>query len=89
VKFVVDAQLPRRLAHLLISAGHDAIHTFDLPQANRTSDGQIETLTDNEQRVVITKDNDFVASFWLRGRPEKLLLISNRKYFQRRIVRIN
>ena len=24
----------------------------------------------------MTKDADFVASFWLQGRPEKLLLIS-------------
>jgi len=37
---------------------------------------QVEVLASDEKRVVVTKDNDFVASFWLRGRPEKLLLIS-------------
>ena len=29
-----------------------------------------------EQRIVVTKDRDFVVSFWLRRLPPKLLLIS-------------
>jgi hypothetical protein len=36
VKFLVDAQLPVRLARFLISAGHDVLHTTDLPDGNRT-----------------------------------------------------
>jgi predicted nuclease of predicted toxin-antitoxin system len=38
MKFLVDAQLPRRLAALLQQAGHDTIHTLDLPLGNRTTD---------------------------------------------------
>jgi predicted nuclease of predicted toxin-antitoxin system len=34
MKFLVDAQLPRRLARLLTATGHDAIHTLDLPRGN-------------------------------------------------------
>lgn len=30
MKFLVDAQLPRRLANLLIEVGHDALYTLDL-----------------------------------------------------------
>jgi predicted nuclease of predicted toxin-antitoxin system len=30
MKFVVDAQLPRRLARELAAAGHDVMHTLDL-----------------------------------------------------------
>ena len=33
-------------------------------------------MADREQRVVITKDADFVDTHVLRGRPAKLLLIS-------------
>jgi len=40
MKFLVDAQLPRRLAYRLQDAGHDAVHTLDLPLANRTPDGE-------------------------------------------------
>ena len=76
MKFLVDAQLPRRLALELAASGHDAIHTLDLPAANRTTDQDIVALATRESRVVVTKDNDFVVSFHLRGAPPKLLLIS-------------
>jgi predicted nuclease of predicted toxin-antitoxin system len=36
MKFLIDAQLPRRLAHQLRTAGFEAIHTLDLPQGNRS-----------------------------------------------------
>jgi predicted nuclease of predicted toxin-antitoxin system len=41
VRFLVDAQLPLRLVRLLVHAGHDAIHTTNLVDGNRTSDAQI------------------------------------------------
>jgi predicted nuclease of predicted toxin-antitoxin system len=76
MKFLIDAQLPRRIALRLIEAGYDAIHTLDLPKGNLTSDAEILVVASREQRVVITKDADFVNSFLLSGQPEKLLLIS-------------
>ena len=76
MKFLVDAQLPRRLARSIGAAGYDAIHTLDLPDENRTTDSQINALSEREQRIVITKDADFVNSFLLKGEPYKLLLIS-------------
>lgn len=76
MKFLVDAQLPRRLARQLVGLGHDALHTLDLPAGNRTADQDILKLADQTDRVVVTKDSDFVTTFLLRGEPEKLLLIS-------------
>lgn len=76
MKFLVDAHLPRRLAKHLAATGHDAIHTLDLPDGNRTSDQAIITLANNEARVVVTKDADFVSSFLVARQPRKLLLIS-------------
>ncbi len=76
MRFIVDAQLPRRIAVWLQAAGHDALHTLDLPEGNRTMDRSIIELSLREQRVVVTKDADFVAGFVLRGEPEKLLLVS-------------
>jgi predicted nuclease of predicted toxin-antitoxin system len=64
MKFIVDAQLPRRLARDLTAAGHDVIHTLDLPLQNRTSDSEIVALASKESRIVITKDSDFVATFF-------------------------
>ncbi len=75
--FLVDAQLPRRMIAWLTAVGCNALHTLDLPDGNRTTDDQINVLADREQRVVVTKDADFVDSHLLRGRPAKLLLISS------------
>jgi predicted nuclease of predicted toxin-antitoxin system len=76
MKFIIDAQLPLRLAKLIQNAGHDAIHTLDLPQRNNTPDSNINTLSIEEERVVITKDSDFVDSFFAIQQPYKLLLVS-------------
>jgi predicted nuclease of predicted toxin-antitoxin system len=76
MKFLVDAQLPRRLVHLLREAGFEAIHTLDLPLGNRTPDAAINELSIREEYVVVTKDADFVNSFLLNRKPYKLLLVS-------------
>lgn len=76
MKFLVDAQLPRRLAGWLNEAGHDAVHTLDLPKGNRTPDQDINDLSISQERVVITKDEEFVARFVLGQEPFKLLLVS-------------
>jgi predicted nuclease of predicted toxin-antitoxin system len=76
MKFLVDAQLPRRLVIRLREAGMEAVHTLDLPDGNRTTDHLINQLSVKEQCVVVTKDADFVESFFLYGEPAKLLLVS-------------
>ena len=63
MKFLMDAQLPRRLAVRLNEAGYDALHTLDLPDGNRTTDAQILQFAASEQRIIVTKDADFVQSF--------------------------
>ena len=57
-------------------AGHEAVHTLDLPLGNRTPDSFINELSIREEYVVVTKDADFVNSFLLHQRPYKLLLVS-------------
>ena len=76
MKFLVDAQLPKRLSRQLNEAGHDAIHTLDLPLKNLTSDTTIISLADHENRVIITKDADFVNNYWFSYKPNRLLLIA-------------
>lgn len=76
MKFLIDAQLPARLARQLIDSGHDAIHTLDLPKQNRTADAEISRMADIEDRVVVSKDRDFRNSHILRGTPGRLLVVS-------------
>lgn len=76
MKFIVDAQLPRRLAHELTALGAEAVHTLDLPDRNLTTDSEIRRIAAADQRVVVTKDSDFVDSFLMHGEPPKLLFIT-------------
>jgi predicted nuclease of predicted toxin-antitoxin system len=76
MKFLVDAQLPRRMVGWLKKGGCDAVHTRDLPGGNRTTDEQLIEIADRDQRAVVTKDEDFVNAHLLSGKPAKLLLVS-------------
>ena len=76
MKFLVDAQLPLRLARVLQSAGCDTIHTKDLPRRNATPDSEINWLSIQESRIVITKDRDFIDSFMIQQQPYKLLILT-------------
>lgn len=76
MKFLVDAQLPVRLARVLQSAGCDTIHTKDLPRLNATPDSEINLLSMQESRIVITKDRDFLDSFMINQQPYKLLILT-------------
>jgi predicted nuclease of predicted toxin-antitoxin system len=76
MKWIVDAQLPKRLAIFLREIGEDAVHTLDLPNKNATSDNEIRERSLQEQRIVISQDADFLESLPLRGTPNKLLIIA-------------
>jgi predicted nuclease of predicted toxin-antitoxin system len=76
VKFLVDAQLPARLATFLSEAGHDAVHTTQLPDGNRTTDATIAKLADRDDRIVVTKDRDFRDGHLLGGIPRRLLVVA-------------
>ena len=52
------------------------LHTFDLPEGNRSSDLTISFVADRDGRVVFSKDNDFIQSHLLRGSPATLLIVT-------------
>ena len=76
MKFIVDAQLPKEIAWILKKKGFDALHTDDLPCKEKTTDNQIRELSVNEDRIVISKDADFIDSYYLKRIPPRLLIIS-------------
>ena len=75
MKFLVDAHLPPGVCEVLRSAGHDAIHTRDLPHGNRSTDQLINEASIRDQRVVLSKDSDFYYSHILHGKPWRLIII--------------
>lgn len=76
MKILLDAQLPRSLVKQLEPMGCDVLHTFDLPEGNRSSDLTISSAADRDGRVVFSKDDDFMQSHLLRGSPARLLIVA-------------
>ena len=50
--------------------------TLVFRRGNKTTDNEILDVADQEQRIVVAKDDDFVQSFLITGRPKSLLLVS-------------
>lgn len=76
MRFLIDANLPFKLALFLKEKGYDIIHTDDLPDKERTTDKEIRIISIEQKRIIITKDSDFLDSHLIHGIPQKLLLIS-------------
>lgn len=76
MKFLIDAQLPARLAEFLNRVGHDALHTSGLPDGNRSTDRQVAERADEDGRVVVTKDRDFREGHLLARTPRQLLVVA-------------
>jgi predicted nuclease of predicted toxin-antitoxin system len=60
LRFLVDAQLPPRLAHRLAALGHEAAHVADLDLATAT-DHAIWGEALGRGAALMTKDRDFVT----------------------------
>ena len=60
MRLLVDAQLPPALAAILRANGHDAVHLFDVAPRN-ADDAAIWQLATSDNRVIVTKDEDFAA----------------------------
>ncbi len=76
MKFLLDAQLPKKLSFFLNYKGHNSLHTLDLPNKNSSSDSELNIISIKEQRVVVSKDMDFVESLLVSDKPYKLLYVN-------------
>lgn len=76
MKFLIDAQLPRKLSKYLQNKGFDCIHTLDLPKGNKTQDSEINAILLAQSRIVISKDSDFYNSYIQKVEPYKLIYLT-------------
>lgn len=76
MKFIIDAQLPRKLSYFLSEKGYDCIHTLDLPNGNKTQDSEINGISIEQERIVISKDSDFYNSYLQKVEPFKLIYLT-------------
>ena len=88
MRVLVDAHLPKRLSEALSAHDIDSKHTLNLPKKNRTPDPEIIRFADDENRIVITKDSDFLDNYILDGSPKKLLIVSTGNINNRNLIRL-
>ena len=58
MKFLLDNQLPKELARWLVNQGRDAEHVLDRGQG-QTEDRQLWREASAEDRIMVSKDEDF------------------------------
>ncbi len=86
MRFLIDAQLPPRLARRLADLGHDAYHVVELGLLSAT-DQQIWNAAIKRGAILVTKDQDFATAraaagegppvIWIRlGNTDNTTLIS-------------
>ncbi|MEX2347767.1 MAG: DUF5615 family PIN-like protein [Balneolaceae bacterium] len=88
MRVLVDAHLPKRLSDFLSAHDIESKHTLDLPKKNATPDTEIIRFADNENRIVISKDSDFLDNYLLDGRPKKLLIVSTGNINNRNLIEL-
>ena len=75
LQFLVDTQLPPSLAEFFRRRNLDARHVADYPSGSLTPDWEIIEIAQYENRIIITKDNDFWDYFLVKGYPPAVMLL--------------
>lgn len=88
MKFLIDAQLPRKLSVFLNEKGFDSLHTLDLPNKNKTSDSEINKISIEQERVLISKDIDFYDGYFRKIEPFKLIFLTTGNISTRELLEI-
>jgi len=88
MRFLVDANLPFKLSAALRAKGFDIIHTDDLPDKEKTTDTEIRKVSIAENRIIITKDTDFLDSHIIQQIPSKLLLVTTGNIINKKLIQL-
>jgi predicted nuclease of predicted toxin-antitoxin system len=75
LKFIIDTQLPPKLAKFLNQKGFSAIHTTYFPNGHLLDDKTIVEIAVRENLIIITKDSNFLDNYLVQGVPPKILLL--------------
>lgn len=77
MKFLCDVHIARKVAKWLEEKQCTGIHLNDILDKWFTSDTKISKYVDENDFILVTKDNDFRNSFFIRRTPRKLIKINS------------
>lgn len=75
MKFLLDVHMPMALKFFLQWKGFETIHVKEVLEGVRSSDNDIADFADANKLVLITKDQDFKNSYFIRKSPAKLIRV--------------
>jgi len=76
MRVLCDVHIPFRLVKRLREMGVDATHVNRVLDGSRTTDAAICAFVDQGGMLLITKDDDFRDSHYLRGSPARVLRVT-------------
>lgn len=75
MKFLCDVHISFKLVKFLSNSGFEAFHVNSLENKWHTKDSEICQFADKNDLMVVTKDEDFRNSFFLRHSTRKLVRV--------------
>ena len=88
LKFIIDTQLPPKLASHLDNLGTEAIHTTHYLEGHKMADSKIIQIAIDDDRIIISKDADFRDHFLIKGIPPKILLLKTGNISNKNLIKL-
>ena len=76
MKFLCDVHIAIRISKKLRELGFESIHVNNILDKWHTKDKEISLYADQNELILITKDQDFRNGFLLNKTPKKLIKIN-------------
>ncbi|MEP6467539.1 MAG: DUF5615 family PIN-like protein [Parafilimonas sp.] len=76
MRFLCDVHISYKIKAFLQSQDHYCIHINEILSQDRTDDRDISAYCNEKNLILITKDEDFLDSYFIERTPNKLLKIN-------------
>ncbi len=76
MRFLCDVHISFKIKNFLVYSGCECGHVNEILQGDLTSDHNIATYCNEHDLILISKDQDFTDSYFLRRLPQKFIKIS-------------
>lgn len=88
MKFLCDVHISYKICKSLEKLGHTAIHVNNILDRWFTEDNAICDYADSNDLIILTKDEDFRASFLLKKKTKKLIRLILGNISNQRLIEI-
>ncbi len=88
MRFLCDVHISYKIKNFLQSREYYCIHINEILLQDRTDDEDIAAYCNEKDLILITKDEDFLDSYLLKGLPSKLLKINLGNISTKKLIEI-